>query len=104
MTVNIDLSGRTALIAGGSSGIGLGIAHKFREAGAQVHVTGTRPNASDYGEGELDDLIFHSLDVADSAAVEAFATQFNALDILVSSVGIVAYGGAEYEIESSISR
>ena len=38
MTVSIDLSGRTALIAGGSRGIGLGIARKFREAGAHVHV------------------------------------------------------------------
>lgn len=38
MTVSIDLSGRTALIAGGSRGIGLGIARKFREAGAHVHL------------------------------------------------------------------
>ena len=100
MTVSIDLSGRTALIAGGSGGIGLGIARKFREAGAQVHVTGTRSSASDYGKGELDDFAFHSLDVTDSAAVAAFAAQFDALDILVPSVGIVAYGGAEYGIET----
>ena len=100
MTVNIDLQGKTALVAGDSSGIGLGIAHKMREAGAQVHITGTRGSAADYGEDSLAGLIFHSLDVADATAVEKFAAAFDSLDILVSSVGIVAYGGAEYAIET----
>lgn len=100
MTVEISLQGKTALVAGGSSGIGLGIAHKLRDAGATVHITGTRATAADYDEQALDGLTFHSLDVADSAAVDAFAAGFQALDILVSSVGIVAYGGTEYQIET----
>jgi 3-oxoacyl-[acyl-carrier protein] reductase len=100
MTVEINLQGKTALVAGGSSGIGLGIAHKLREAGATVHITGTRASAADYDEAALAGLSFHSLDVADSAAIEAFAATFESLDILVSSVGIVAYSGAEYEIET----
>lgn len=100
MSVSIDLNGYTALVAGGSSGIGLGIAHKLREAGAKVHVTGTRSDASDYGDDDLKGLSFHTLDVDDSDAVAGFAAEFESLDILVSSVGIVAYGGAEYEIDT----
>ena len=33
-------------------------------------------------------------------AVAGLAAEFESLDILVSSVGIVAYGGEEYEIET----
>ena len=100
MSVCINLDGYTALVAGGSSGIGLGIAHKLREAGAEVHVTGTRATASDYGTNDLQGLSFHSLNVTDAGAVAGLAAEFESLDILVSSVGIVAYGGEEYEIET----
>ena len=98
--VSIDLEGKTVLVAGGSSGIGLGIARRFEAAGATVHVTGTRGAAGAYAPGTLDGLVYHPLDVADDAAVRALAEGFGRLDVLVSSVGTVAYGGAEYEIET----
>ena len=42
----------TVLVTGGSNGIGLGIARAFREAGADVTITGTRPAAGDDYEGQ----------------------------------------------------
>ena len=45
---DLDFSGKTVLVVGGSSGIGNGIAHGFLSRGAQVHVWGTRPSAEDY--------------------------------------------------------
>ena len=44
----LDFSGKTALVVGGSSGIGNGIAQAIRTRGATVHVCGTRANAGDY--------------------------------------------------------
>ncbi len=96
----IDFDGRTVLVAGGSSGIGLGTARRFEQAGATVHITGTRPSAGDYPEGDLNGLEFHQLDVADPTAATALAASFGDLDVLVPSVGTVAYGGAEYDIDT----
>ena len=96
----IDLAGRVVLVAGGSSGIGLGIARRFELAGAHVHVTGTRAGAADYPDGDLGGLAFHQLDVAAPGAAEELAAEFETLDVLVPSVGTVAYGGAEYDMDT----
>ncbi len=42
-----DFTGKTVLVVGGSSGIGNGIAHAFREGGARVLVWGKRAKACD---------------------------------------------------------
>lgn len=96
----IDFAGRTVLVAGGSSGIGLGTARRFEEAGATVHITGTRSDAAAYDDTDLAGLVFHQLDVADFAAVDELARDFDELDVLVPSVGTVAYGGAEYDMDT----
>lgn len=100
MAYTLDLSKRVALIAGGSSGIGLGIAQTLRDAGAEVHITGTKQSVSDYQDDEdRSGLAYHALNVTDDDAVRALSEKFNDLDILVSSVGAVAYSKAEYEID-----
>lgn len=99
--IPIDFSGRTVLVTGGSSGIGNGIAQVFRQAGATVHVTGTRTAAADYDgvDGSvLDGLVYHRLDVGNDAAVDAFDPGFDRLDVLVNSVGTVAYRRREFEM------
>jgi len=100
---SLRLDGKTALIVGGSSGIGNGIAQRFRQQGATVHVCGTRASAANY-EGEngsdLDGLGYSRLDVSDPAAVEAWQPPFEQLDVLVLAQGTVVYRRKEFEIET----
>ena len=56
MISDTNFSGQRVLVVGGSSGIGNGVAHAFRQRGAEVHVWGTRPSAADYDGVEGSDL------------------------------------------------
>ncbi|WP_431271499.1 SDR family NAD(P)-dependent oxidoreductase [Dankookia sp. P2] len=98
MALGFDFAGRTALVIGGSSGIGNGIAQGFRAAGAAVHVWGTRASAADYDAAtgsDLTGLHYAQVDVADFAVVEAAATTPARLDILVLCQGTVIYRRGE---------
>ncbi len=98
----LDFSGRTVLVVGGSSGIGNGIAQAFRARGAAVHVCGTRPAAADYAGtagSDLEGLAYSQLDAGDIGAIERWAPGFDRLDVLVLSQGMVLYGRREYTNE-----
>lgn len=83
------LRGRTAFVAGGTSGINLGIAKRFAALGAQVAVAGrnsakAKAAAAEIGAGALD----LSCDVRDyaatRAALDAAVAAFGPLDIVIS--------------------
>ena len=96
----LDFSGKTVLVVGGSSGIGNGIAHAFRHRGAAVHVTGTRGHAADYAElsgAVLDGLAYSRLDLSDPAAIGSFDPPAERLDCVVLCQGAVRYARAEFE-------
>lgn len=97
----IDFSGKTVLVVGGSSGIGNGIARVFRDHGATVFISGTRPSADAYTAEEGSDLSglgYFQLDVSDDANVAALVPPFHTLDTLVLSQGTVMYRRAEFEM------
>lgn len=91
----LDFTGKTVLVTGGSDGIGYGVAVLFRDAGATVHVTGTR--SADAYPSDFSGLSFHTLDVQDGAAIEALAAQFPALDVLANCIGSVLWKKGEFE-------
>ena len=96
----LDFTGRTVLIVGGSSGIGNGIAQGFRARGAEVHVWGTRPSAADYAGVDGSDLMglaYAQVDVADRDAITANVPDFEQLDVLVLCQGTVVYRRGEFE-------
>ena len=98
----LDFTGKRVLVIGGSSGIGNGIAQGFLARGAEVIVTGTRPDAGDYLEAEDSDfrgLAYYRLDVTDRDAADALAAQIGAVDVLVQSQGVVRYKRQEFTRE-----
>src|SRR5690606_30352330 len=85
------LSGKTAFIAGGTSGINLGIARRLVELGARVAVAGRNPEKASAAAAELGgepNAIGLSCDVRDYAAtrtaLEHTVERFGPLDIVVS--------------------
>lgn len=100
---SFDYSGKTILVVGGSSGIGRAIAHGFLDAGADVHIWGTRADASlyedEHGRG-LDGLRYAQMDAADFEGVAGYVPPFDKLDILVLSQGVALYGRREFQTEN----
>lgn len=97
--MDLDFSGKTVLVVGGSSGIGNGIAHGFRERGANVHVWGTRETAKDYegSEGsDLTGLAYAKVDVGVRSEITE-ADTIAPLDVLILCQGTVQYRRAEFE-------
>jgi 3-oxoacyl-[acyl-carrier protein] reductase len=103
MIDDTSFNGQRVLVVGGSSGIGNGVAHAFRQRGAEVHVWGTRPSAADYAgvEGsDLDGLHYACVDVAEPDQIDQAPQPGGAdatLDVLVLCQGTVVYKRGEFE-------
>jgi NAD(P)-dependent dehydrogenase (short-subunit alcohol dehydrogenase family) len=94
------LAGRVAVITGGASGIGLGIARAFAGAGARLalldveeRVLAAAGNALAQGGAEV---IGVRADVADPASLEAAAervlARFGRIDVLCNNAGVLTHG------------
>lgn len=93
-----DYRGAHVLVTGGTSGIGAGIAAAYREAGAEVTITGTRADASGY-DGDFSGFRYLQLSVEDNAGIERVAASLPRLDILVNNAGGNFAAQNEYEPE-----
>jgi len=94
----LDFSAKRVLVTGGSNGIGNGIARAFREAGAEVAITGTR-TAGDY-DSDIDGMDYFQVDLGDDAAVRDLAQAAGQLDVLVNNAGMVVYRRREFETKT----
>ena len=91
--MQIDLSGKVALVTGSTRGIGRDIAERLRECGAKVAIVGREQSKADSVAGEVGgDARGFACDVSDTSAVNKLIgdveSAFGSLDILVNNAGI----------------
>lgn len=91
----LELTNKTAVVIGGTSGIGLALARGLAQAGANVVPTGRRAELVRSAAGEITALGRRSLDqtcdVTDNASIEkllqSVCAEFGSVQILVNSAG-----------------
>jgi NAD(P)-dependent dehydrogenase (short-subunit alcohol dehydrogenase family) len=92
--VSGEFDGRVAIVAGGSTGIGLRTAERLVEAGALVAMfSRSAPRLKEIARRNADRMLAVAGDVADPAAVDGLFTmvesRFGDCDVLVNSAGMV---------------
>lgn len=92
----LDLNGKTAVVIGGTSGIGLTLAKGLAQAGANVVPTGRRAQLAQAAADEISKLqrktLALTVDVTNRASIEglqdAVCSEFGLVDILVNCAGV----------------
>lgn len=104
--MDISLAGKTALVTGGSRGIGKAIASTFVRCGANVMIVSRkedslRATASEIG-GNIDFVAANTGDI-DAAAlvVENTIRRFGSLDIFVNNAATNPYAGPMMDVDAS---
>jgi len=83
------MSGRSVLVTGASSGIGLGVALRLRERGWRVLAAVREPSRA---PRELEDVEVVALDLAQPAQIQSAVARIEALDCLVNNAGYALTG------------
>jgi len=91
----VDLSGKTAIVTGGTSGLGFWTARGLAGMGASVIIASHNPKNGDVAIKKIKEAVpgakvsFETLDLADKKSIEKFAGTIKKLDILVCNAGIM---------------
>lgn len=108
--MNVNLQGKTALIAGGTGGLGRAVSLAFLEAGAHVAVTYRKQDEltalkTDAGT-RASSMSAYSTDVTDDVAVQAAVKNIvsvqGRIDFLVNTVGAYAGGIKLWDVDLKI--
>jgi NAD(P)-dependent dehydrogenase (short-subunit alcohol dehydrogenase family) len=92
---DLDLTGKTAVVIGGTSGIGRALAKGLAQAGANVVPTGRRTELAQTVAGEIEAIgrktVVVSTDVTDRSSLQSLLettlSKFGSVDILVNCAG-----------------
>lgn len=87
--MNIDLTGKTALVTGSTQGIGLAIAQGLASSGARVVINGRSRDRVDEAVAKIDgDAVGVAADVASADGAETLFGELPGVDVLVNNLGI----------------
>jgi NAD(P)-dependent dehydrogenase (short-subunit alcohol dehydrogenase family) len=90
----IDLTGRTAIVTGGYSGIGVATTRALAAAGAQVTVPARTPDKARTALSGVANVDLDALDLMNPASIDAFASHWlgriKKLDLLVCNAAVMA--------------
>ena len=88
--MNLGIEGETALVLGGTRGLGLACARALSEAGVRVLVNGRSPAGWEAARASLGDAVFVQGDVGiadDRARICNTAERFAPISIVVTNAG-----------------
>jgi len=92
-----DLSGRTAIVTGAATGIGVETARALAEAGADVVIAARKPDLAAAAIADIDRTApgktrFEMLDLSELASIRAFAERWagKPLNILINNAAVMA--------------
>jgi NAD(P)-dependent dehydrogenase (short-subunit alcohol dehydrogenase family) len=90
--MSLDLTGRTAVITGASRGIGLAIAQKLADAGANVVLTSRKQESADAAAAQIGGnalgVAAHAVeDDAAQRCIDLTLNHFGSVDILINNAG-----------------
>jgi len=104
----MDLKNKRVLVTGGSSGIGLALAHALTARGARVVITGRRQNVLDDALRGLDSATGVCADVGTTegriSTLDKAVAALGGLDILINNAGGVRAGRLENTAEADIEQ
>lgn len=98
--MNLDLTGKTALITGASKGIGLALAHVMAKEGCHLHLAARNGEAMLAAKKEIEaahkvSVTVHALDLSSTEAMEKLARDAGEIDILINNAGDIPAGSLE---------
>ena len=98
--MNLDLTGKTALITGASKGIGLAIAQVFAREGCNLHLAARNGEAMLAAKADIEaahkvKVTVHPLDLSSTKAMEKLAADVGDIDILINNAGDIPAGSLE---------
>ncbi|WP_181305854.1 SDR family NAD(P)-dependent oxidoreductase [Rufibacter sp. XAAS-G3-1] len=102
------LTGKTAVITGGGSGIGKAISLLFAQQGAEVHILELHADNAQETVSQIETAggtaRSHACDVSRQEQVKAVFLSISCVDILVNNAGIAHVGNLEKTTEEDLDR